>query len=289
MPASEVNQISPVSNDIKKLAIIAGGGDIPNALAKACERKGIDVFVVAFQDQTNRAVLDGREYMMTSLGSAGSIIKTLKRHEIKDLVLIGKIRRPSLSELKPDLKTAEFFARIGLKALGDNDILELLKDELHREGFVVHGAQSFMGDLTAKEGLYSKAKPSKKFTDDIRRGVEVSQALGQLDIGQSVIVQQGLVIGVEGIEGTDSLIQRSKAYLRKGRGGILVKTCKPQQDKTLDLPTIGPDTIMNAAQNGLEGIVVEAGNALIFDPDKVEELANKHKLFVSAIKLTDYQ
>ena len=274
--------------DIKKLGIIAGGGLLPVRLAECCEAHGIEVFVCAFEGQSDPAAVTGREHMWGSIGAAGKIIKTLKDHDVRDLVLIGHIRRPSLAELKPDFKTAEFFARIGFKVRGDNDILELLKDELNREGFTVHGVQNFMQDLLTPTGVMGKHKPAKAEQESIRRGAIVSQEIGRLDIGQSVIIQNGHVIGVEGAEGTDELIRRCKAYLRKGGGAVLVKTCKPMQHKYLDLPTFGPDTIMVAAEYGLSGVAIEAGNSLLLEPEIVTEIADRHKIFVMGITVADY-
>ena len=112
----------------------------------------------------------------------------------------------------------------------------------------------------------------------------MSQALGRLDIGQSAIVEDGIVLGLEAAEGTDKLIKRCKSYKKKPKGGVLVKTCKPQQDKDLDLPTIGPDTVELCAEAGLNGIALHAHHSLLLDIEKVKDLANKHKLFVSGIE-----
>ncbi len=280
MPASKTQLEKPNFPNVKKLGIIAGGGVLPEKLAQCCEDRGIEVFIVAFSDQTRSAAVAGREHIWSSIGAAGKIIKTLKSHCIQDLVLIGNIKRPGLADLKPDLKTAEFFARVGLRALGDNNILELLKSELAREGFQVHGIQNFMQDILTKPGAVGQFKPSKKQDETIRRGVDIARGIGQLDVGQSVIVQGGIVLGVEAAEGTDELIRRCKAYQRKGDGPILVKMCKPHQDKYLDLPTIGPDTVLIAVENGLSGIIIEAGNSLLIEPEEVAKIANRHKIFV---------
>lgn len=275
--------------DIKKLGIIAGGGDIPRALAECCEERGVDVFIVAFEGQTDADTTDGFEHIWTRLGAAGQIIKSFKNHDIHDIVMIGSIRRPSLAELKPDLKGAEIFARIGLQSLGDNDILSALKKEFSNMGISIHGAHHFLEDLLCKKGAIGDLSYKKNHIGTIKRGVIASQGVGRLDIGQSVIVQQNLVIGVEGIEGTDELIKRCKGYLRKGEGGVLVKTCKPNQDKMLDLPTIGPETVLLAAQNGLAGIIIEAHRSLIVNSERVAQLANKYKLFVVGIDLEEFR
>lgn len=259
---------------------------MPERLAYACEQKGITPFIVGFEGQTDPGVVQGRNHMWTRLGAAGQVIGTLKAHNITDLVLIGPIRRPTLSELRPDLRTAEFFARIGLKALGDDGLLGAIRAELEKEGFVIRGVHEFAQDLLCAEGVLGTRKPSREEWVSIKHGLEISQAIGALDVGQAVIVQQGAVLGVEAAEGTDGLIRRCRTLARKGEGAILVKTCKPQQDKDFDLPTVGPDTVELAAESGLDGIAIEAGNSLLIDPQRVAEIANKHKMFVVGVELS---
>ncbi len=288
MSASEENRAkSRVKGRIKRLGIIAGGGSVPERLLHACDKSGLEVFVVGFEGQTDPAIMEGRNYMMTRLGAAGQIINTLQSHDIRDLVLIGSIRRPSLAELKPDMRTVQFFTRIGLKSMGDDSLLQALRYELELEGFNVHGVQEFVENLLVGPGQVGRYKPKKADWGDIDRGIEVSTHLGLMDVGQSVIVQEGIVLGVEAAEGTDELIQRCIKYKRKGRGGVLVKTCKPQQDQSFDLPTIGPETIRLCAKIGLSGIVVQAGHSLLIKPQEVADLANKHKLFVLGLDLKE--
>ena len=131
-----------------------------------------------------------------------------------------------------------------------------------------------------EEGTLGRFKPKDDDWVDIEFGLKVSQEIGALDIGQSVIVQNGMIVGVEAVEGTDALIDRCAALQQKGRGGILVKTRKPQQDKALDMPTIGVQTIMNAHKAGLAGIVLHADNVIGIDIKTVAKYADKYKLFV---------
>lgn len=290
MPTSQKKPVASSSDiaSVRKLGVLAGGGALPARLAACCEKQGIEIFIVAFDGQTYPETVQNREHIWTTLGSAGKIIKTLKSHNVSDLVMIGHIRRPAFSELKPDLKGAEILARIGMKSLGDNDLLELLRGELEREGFRLHGIQQFVADLLTKEGILGRYKPSQKNLESIKRGISVAQALGKQDVGQSVIVQNGLIIAVEAIEGTDEMIHRSKGYLRAGGGAILVKSCKPHQDKDLDLPTIGPDTVRAAIDAGLVGIAIEARNSLMVDADELVGFANQHKIFVYGFSTKDY-
>lgn len=270
---------------IKHLGVIAGGGMLPSRLLDACDREGIKPFIVAFEGQTDHSILKDRNFMMTRLGAAGRIINTLKSHDIHDLVFIGNIRRPSLREMRPDFRTICFFSRLVTRAVGDDGLLRAMKTELKKEGFHVHGIQNFIKDLVAAEGSYSNKKPSSIDDEDIRRGINVLKTLGPLDIGQGVVVQEGIVLGVEAAEGTDQLIRRCNALKRNGRGPILVKTAKPGQDKDLDLPTIGPNTIIAAGESGFSGIVIEAGATLLVDPQRVSELADQYDMFVSAVKI----
>jgi hypothetical protein len=109
--------------------------------------------------------------------------------------------------------------------------------------------------------------------------------MGSLDIGQAVIVQEGIVLGVEAVEGTDELINRCAGLKRQGRGGVLVKTSKPRQDENFDLPTIGPNTVSLCAEAGLAGIAVQAHYSLLIDPQEIADIANKRGMFVMGIDL----
>jgi DUF1009 family protein len=280
MPAAEKSRV------VRKVAVIAGGGNLPAQLIRACEQAGHEVFVVGFENQTDPAIFEGREHLYTRIGAAGQIMSTLRAHGFRDLVFIGSIRRPTIGELRPDFRTARFYARLGLRALGDNGLLSAMRKELESEGFSIHGVQEFASDLLAAEGALGKHRPRKKADwADIEAALRLSREMGRLDVGQAVIVQEGIVLGVEAIEGTDELLRRCAKYRRRGRGGVLVKSCKPAQDRDLDLPTIGPETVRLAAEAQLAGIVIEAGHSLIVDPETVAELANKAGLYVMAVDI----
>ncbi len=241
MPALAESRIdNSVSQPVKHLGIVAGGGTLPRRLLEACDEDGIEPFIVAFDGQTDLSILQDRKYMVTRLGAAGLIINTLKSHCIRDLVFIGTIRRPSLKEMRPDLRTLKFFSRLVTRAIGDDGLLKAMKDELQGEGFKIHGIQSFIHDLIAAEGPYGSRKPDAADQENINRAIIALKTMGNLDIGQSIVVQEGLILGVEAAEGTDELIRRCGSLKRAGRGPILVKTSKPGQDQNLDLPTIGP-------------------------------------------------
>ena len=273
----------------KKLGIIAGVGSLPRSLIRHCQTVGRDFFVIAIEGNADPALFnDEIPHLWIRLGQAGTGFKRFRDEKVEEVVMIGTIRRPSFKELIPDMRTTAFFTKIGVKALGDDGILRALIKEIEAEKMRVVGIHEVMNNILVRPGILGKVKPGKDDYVDIRRGVAAAFELGRLDIGQSVVVQQGLVLGVEAIEGTDELIKRCSAYKRKGNGGVLVKLRKPQQDMRIDLPTIGTRTIENAKASGLNGLAVHAGNTLIVDEAEVIRAADKAGLFIIGIEPGDY-
>ncbi len=268
----------------RKLGIIAGGGAIPAMLIRHCREQGRDFFVLAIEGNADKAFFtEDIPHQWIRIGQAGTGFKRFAEEKVQDVVMIGTIRRPGFFDLVPDLRTTAFFAKVGAKALGDDGILRALVSEIEAEGMAVKGIHEVMTDLLIKPGVLGRHKPDRQALADIRRGMEVASELGRLDVGQAVVVQQGLVLGVEGIEGTDELIRRCGDYRRKGDGGVLVKLRKPQQDMRIDLPTIGARTVERAHESGLRGIAVHTGNGLIVDEAEVIRLADKYGLFVMGV------
>ena len=274
----------------RKLGIIAGGGAIPAQLVQHCIKTGRPFFVLAIEGNAEKNLVnEDIPHQWIRIGQAGTGFKRLADEKVQDVVMIGTIRRPSFFDLVPDLRTTAFFAKIGTRSLGDDGILRALVHEIEAEGMTVKGIHEVMSELLVREGVLGRHKPDKQAQEDIKRAVEVATELGRLDVGQAVVVQQGLVLGVEGIEGTDALLKRCGDYRRKGDGGVLVKLRKPQQDMRIDLPTIGPRTVSRAKETGLKGIAVHAGNSLIVDEAEVIKMADKAGLFVVGVNPDDYR
>lgn len=266
-----------------KLGIVAGGGPLPARLVSACRASGRDHFVLAIEGHADAALLDGVPQAWIRLGQGGKGIDLLHREKIDDLVFAGPVRRPGMHELRPDLRTMKFFARLGRSWIGDDSLLSAVVHELEREGFRVVGADTLLDDFLAVAGTYGRIEPDDGARSDIERGLAVVRALGGMDIGQAAIIQQGIVLGVEAAEGTDTLIARCGPLHREGPGGVLVKACKPGQERRVDLPTIGPDTVSRAATSKLRGIAVEAKGTLVFDREEVVRRADATGLFVVGV------
>lgn len=270
---------------MSRLGIIAGSGTLPVRLIEACRSREDEFLVVAFRGQTDENIVHDVPHFWTRLGAADETIKKLKAENVNRIVMAGSMRRPSLAEMRPDWRTVKLFAKLGVKAArGDDTLLRAVTQMLESEGFDIVGAHELVEDLLAPKGCLGRVKPSKAHKQDIDEGVRVAQAIGRLDIGQAAVVQDGVVLGVEAVEGTDELLKRCGKLRRGGRGGVLVKLCKPQQDRRHDLPTIGPDTVRNAAEAGLEGIAVQAGASLVLERGAVIATADEAGIFVIGVE-----
>jgi DUF1009 family protein len=266
-----------------RVGIVAGAGSLPRRLVDSCQAAGRDVFVLALEGAAEPAAVAGVPHAWCRLGAAAAGLALLRENHVTDLVLAGGVHRPSLAALRPDWRAAKLFARIGYRALGDDGLLSAVVKELEQEGFRVLGPDQLLEGATVPPGPLGRLRPDRGSQADIERGLRVAQTLGALDIGQAVIVQQGLVLGVEAIEGTDELIRRCAALRRDGRGGVLVKVEKPGQEPRADRPTIGLHTVVLAAQTGLKGIAVEADATIVLDRDEVIRAVDSAGLFLVGV------
>jgi UDP-2,3-diacylglucosamine hydrolase len=266
-----------------RLGIVAGGGGLPRRLVDSCRAAGREVFVLALEGAAEPATVSDVPHAWCRIGAAATGLALLRENDVTELVLAGGIRRPSLAALRPDWRAAKLFARIGYRALGDDGLLSAIVAELEVEGFRVVGADQLLDQVLVPAGPLGKILPDPQSQADIEHGLLIARTLGALDIGQAVIVQQGLVLGVEAIEGTDELLRRCAALRRDGPGGVLVKTEKPGQERRADRPTVGPRTVALAAETGLRGIAVEAHATIVLDRDEVVHAADSAGLFVVGV------
>jgi hypothetical protein len=265
----------------RHLGIIAGGGALPARVAAAARAAGRAVFIVGLEGFVDTALIAPWPHEIRRLGAAARIIAALREHGCQDLVMIGPVRRPSLMDLRPDAEGAKLLARIGRAAFaGDDGLLAAVIRVLTEEGFRVVGMHEIMREAVAPAGVLTRTRPDAQAMADIDRGVQVAKLLGSADVGQGCVVQQGLVLAVEAIEGTDAMLLRAATLRRDGVGGVLVKLVKPGQDKRADLPTIGPDTVRNAAAAGLRGVAFEAEATILAEREACLAAADATGLFL---------
>jgi DUF1009 family protein len=267
------------------LGILAGGGPLPAQVARAAKAAGRRVFLVGFDGFADKALLAPFRHEVIRLGAAGAMLAALRREGVQDLVLIGPVRRPSMLDLRPDAEGVKLVSRIGRAAFGGDDgLLAAVVRVLGEEGFRILGAHEILTEAVGPRGLLTRIGPDAQAQADIDRGIEVTRALGAVDVGQGCVVQAGVVLAVEAIEGTDAMLARARDLARPGPGGVLVKLVKPGQDRRADLPTIGPDTIAACAEAGLRGVAFEAGGTLLTDRAAMIEAANRTGLFVVGVE-----
>lgn len=268
------------------LGIIAGGGDLPIAIAESALEAGRNVFVAALLGIADERV--GRfHHEWVSLGQTGRTLSLFRQHGCEDILLAGRVVRPKWNDIKFDATALRKLPKVAAAALkGDDALLRSLVDVLEGEGFRVVGAAEAAPGLLSKQGVLGKHRPSTQHEKDIDLGMHVVQALGTFDIGQAAVVCDGLVLAVEAAEGTDAMIARVATLSENIRGtskkprGALIKAPKATQDGRTDLPVIGVQTVENASAAGLAGIAVQAAGALIVNRTAVIETADKAGLFL---------
>ena len=268
-----------------KLGIIAGGGDLPRLIIQSCQQKNRPYFILALEGQTPAELCDGHPHAWVYPGKLKTAFKLLRDNSVHEVVMAGNMRRPAWSEIKLDLKAAALFAKNVHRVFGDDSFLSGMVEIFEDEGFNIVGAHSVVENLLATEGVFGSYKPTKQQMEDIKHGLKVATILGQADVGQSVVVQEGLVLGVEAIEGTDSLLERCSELRLPGNGGVLLKLKKVSQDSRADLPTMGPDTVTKAIVAGLRGIALEARASLLVDRESIVKDADLGGIFVIGVKV----
>jgi DUF1009 family protein len=270
-----------------KLGILAGGGVLPARLIEHCRATGRPHYVVALEGHCDAATVRDAAHGWFRIGAAGAILSALHREGVGDLVMIGRIHRPRIRDLRLDAKGWLILGRIWRRFFaGDDGLLRAVAAVLEGEGFHVRGIHEVMDSVLAPTGVFGRVQPDDDAMRDIAEGIRTARDLGRRDVGQAVVVQEGRLIAQESAKGTDELLARS-AGLLAGPGGVLVKMRKPQQDRRIDLPAIGPDTVRSAAAIGLSGIAIEAQHALVLDLPEVVRLADGAGLFLFGIASDD--
>lgn len=268
------------------LAIIAGSGVLPRSIAESRRSAGLPYLVISFEGAAEPWM--GRHpHQAHRFEKAGRLFAALRRAGCGHVVFAGAMDRPQLKPWCADGKAVALIAKVGtLLVRGDNELLSGLAAIFEAEGFFVVGAVDCLDGLTADAGYLGQHRPGKVDRADAARGAAILAALGSVDVGQAVVVAQGLCLGVEAIEGTDALLVRVAALPPERRGravlpnGVLVKMAKPGQDRRVDLPSIGPRTVGAVARAGLRGIVVEAGGVNVLEREATVRAADRAGLFV---------
>jgi hypothetical protein len=281
------NEVLQVSSPI---GLIAAGGVMPFAVADSLVARGLNPVLFALKGACDPVRVERFRHHWISIGQLGKATKLFRAENCRDLVFIGTLVRPALSEIRLDWGTLRVLGRVWAAFRGGDDhLLSGIGKILEQDGFRMVGIKDVAPDLLMPEGCLTLKAPDEDAVADIARGREVLRALSPFDIGQATVVIDGHVVGVEDIEGTDGLLARVARLRAEGRirartaRGVLVKAPKSGQDLRFDLPTMGPRTVEGAAAAKLAGIAIVAGNTIVIEPQAVIEAADAAGLFVTGL------
>ena len=271
------------------LAIICGGGTLPFAVADAVTKCGRRVVLFAIRGWADpKRVVDYPHYW-AALGQFGAFCRLARREGCQDVVLIGSMMRPAIWQIRPDLKTLRLLPRIfGMFRGGDDYLLKGVAAIFEEHGFRLLGAHAVAPEILMPEGALGRERPTERDNADIAKGLAFLTAASPFDVGQAVVVADARVLAIEAAEGTDSMLERIAQLRQTGRIasglGVLVKAAKRNQDRRLDLPSIGPQTVEGAARAGLAGIAVVAGSTVVAEPAQIGAVADRAGLFVLGLR-----
>jgi UDP-2,3-diacylglucosamine hydrolase len=257
------------------IGLIAGSGRLPLLFAEAAERAGHTVVAVGHEGETDPAL---RASAWVKVGQLGRIAEVLRDAGVAEAVFCGGLRRPRLFDVRPDWLGLKILAR--LRTFGDDAALRGIAAGLEEEGIRIVSPLPLVPELLARHGPLGKRRLSDEERADAVTGLAAARLLGEADIGQTVVVKRGVILAVEAVEGTDACIARGGAL---GRGAMVVKARKPQQDERFDVPAIGPRTLESCAAAGCTALAVEAGTTLVLDRAELVERADRSGIAVEGI------
>jgi DUF1009 family protein len=279
--------MSIAATDEGPLGIICGSGTIPLAIAAAVTGRGRRVMLFALRGIVDPDAVAAFPHCWVAVGQFGRFCRLARAEGCRDVVLAGGMVRPSLREVRLDWATLVAMPRI-IRAFrgGDDHLLTGISRIIEAEGFRLLGAHHVAPDITAPSGPLGRHVPDAAALGDIDRGFALLAAMSPFDVGQAAVVAKGRVLAIEAAEGTDGMLRRLVALREQGRlglargVGVLIKAPKLAQDRRFDLPSIGPETVLNASRAGLAGIAVVAGGTIIAEPQRLAEAADLNGLFV---------
>ncbi|MBC8412612.1 MAG: UDP-2,3-diacylglucosamine diphosphatase LpxI [Nitrospira sp.] len=271
----------------KTLAVIAGQGSLPAAIASEAKEAGYYVIGIALQpvaDESLRPLTD--EFHKVNIGRLGSLISLLGKLSVKDAVMAGKVSKELLYKNKtsmiPDMKAIKLI--MSLKDRKDDTIMNAFVGELEKAGVILHKTTSFTKGLLAPEGPITNTWVSDSQMQDINFGWDIAREMGRLDIGQTVVVKNQAVMAIEAIEGTDECIVRGGKLAVSD--AVVIKVSKPQQDMRFDVPVVGADTLQSMKSVSASLLAIEAGKCIIIDKNNFIKEAEKFGITVFGVSTT---
>ena len=270
---------------MKKIVLLTGGGDLPLEVIRKLIKKKTTFFCLIFEKNPVSKMILKTNHKLINFGKIISELMELKNLGYNHVALVGNLKRPSISDVKPDLNSAKIipkFAKILLQG-GDNNLLDFCINYLNNIGFNVLDIRKIIPENFLSAGNITKIHLSKRIIDDIVKGKKILDCISKFDIGQSLVIQSGNIIGIEAAQGTDKLIRDSYNYLNKNEKSILVKLAKVKQNLKADLPTIGVKTLKNCKKFGISGIAYSANKTLFINKQEVLKYCKQNNIFLYGV------
>jgi DUF1009 family protein len=272
------------------LAVICGGGSLPIEVAKAAQRQGRRVVLLALRGSADPHAVSTFPHYWLGIGQFGHACRHAKAEGCRDIVMIGSLVRPHIWEIRFDFFTLRLLPRV-IRAFqsGDDHLLSGMARLFEEQGFRVLGAHEVAPEILIPPGALGRRQPTESDRSDITRGLALLRAIGPFDVGQAAVVSDNRVLAIEAADGTDQMLERLAELRGNGRiraregAGVLVKAPKPAQDHRIDLPSIGPRTVEGVARAGLAGIAVAAGSTIVAEPERIAAVADKANIFIVGV------
>ena len=268
---------------IKKIGLIAGEGEFPLLFAQEARSRGVEVVTVAVKNHTSAEIgrySDKIEWI--SLGGLGALVQFFKQEKVQEAIMAGRVPKPDFIQGAVDADEQLLAVLAKTPDHRDTTLLNALISELERSGIRLLDSSLFLQSHLAREGVLGKQNPSSDHWKDIELGKEAAKKLGDLDIGQTVVVKNRAVVAVEGLEGTDETVRRAGKIA--GEGIVVVKMARPKQDMRFDIPVVGLKTLETLAQVKASVLAIEAGKTLILQQEVFVKRADESKLAVVGVR-----
>lgn len=263
----------------EKIGIIAGKGQFPLLVAQGAREAGLSVVICGFHGHTDPEISNAADaFSMLHLGQFNKVIEFFRSHGVQRLCMAGAIAKPSALDIRPDFRAVKLL--FSLRSKGDDALLRAILTDLEHEGFLVCNPAELAGNLYCPEGVLGRVQPDEAVREAIAYGWPIARAMGGYDIGQCLVVREGMVMAVECLEGTNAALERGAQL--GGAGCVALKLSKPGQERRVDLPSVGFETIRLLTGLKYAALVLEAGSTLFFDRERAVELADRHDLCVMA-------
>lgn len=262
--------------------LIAGDGKLPVRMAKNAKSNGLKVLAISLSSDNYKEL---KKYCDTVVsygcGQLNSIKKFLQDNKAKQLTFLGKVSKMTLLK-RPILEPMALSLLKQATKLNDDAIMLMIVDELEKIGITILDQTIFIKDLIVSKGNFTALQPNETQMESIEYGFKIAKEIGKIDIGQSVVVKDKMIIAVEAIEGTDKCIIRGCKLARK-KNAIVVKVAKPEQDMRFDIPTVGLRTLKIMKKYGANVLALEADKTIIVEQEKMIDYANRHKMIITAV------